>query len=85
MEESTVELIMTDQLPEGAAYGDKGEHGLAGSVDAETGVYSWGGAASTSFWIDPANNMIIIAYAQLMPSDHSYAEEFKDFVERAMK
>jgi len=84
LEESTVELIMTDQLPDGAIYGDNGGHGLAGAVNLETGIYSWAGAASTNFWIDPKNDMILITYAQLMPSDHSYAHNFKDIVYRAI-
>jgi CubicO group peptidase (beta-lactamase class C family) len=85
LEESTVALIMSDQLPESASYNEKSGYGLAGAVNLESGVYSWAGAASTNFWIDPENNMIIITYAQLMPSDHSYAYVFKDLVERAMQ
>jgi len=84
LEESTVDLIMTDQLPESAKYNDDSGYGLAGAVNLESGEYSWAGAASTNFWIDPGNNMIIITYAQLMPGDHSYAYVFKDLVERAM-
>jgi CubicO group peptidase (beta-lactamase class C family) len=84
LEESTVGLIMSDQLPEGASYEENSGYGLAGAVNLETEVYSWAGAASTNFWIDPANDMIIITYAQLMPSDHSYAYMFKDLVERAI-
>ena len=84
LEESTVGLIMSDQLPEGASYEENSGYGLAGAVNLETGVYSWAGAASTNFWIDPANDMIIITYAQLMPSDYSYAYVFKDLVKRAM-
>ena len=41
-------------------------------------------AASTKFWIDPKNEMVIVTYAQLMPSDDSYAKDFKDIVERAL-
>ena len=85
LEESTVSLIMSDQLPEGASYNDEVGYGLAGAVNLKSGVYSWAGAASTNFWIDPENEMIIITYAQLMPSDHSYAYVFKDLVERAMQ
>ncbi len=33
------------------------------------GSYSWGGAASTYFWIDPAEEMFGILMAQFMPSD----------------
>jgi CubicO group peptidase (beta-lactamase class C family) len=32
------------------------------------GEYAWGGAASTSFWIDPAEDVIVILMTQLMPS-----------------
>jgi len=33
------------------------------------GSYSWGGAASTYFWIDPAEDLLAIFMTQLMPSD----------------
>jgi CubicO group peptidase (beta-lactamase class C family) len=32
------------------------------------GEYSWGGAASTAFWIDPVEDLIVIFMTQLMPS-----------------
>lgn len=32
------------------------------------GEYAWGGAASTAFWIDPGEDMIVIFMTQLMPS-----------------
>ena len=32
------------------------------------GEYAWGGAASTAFWIDPAEELIVIFMTQLMPS-----------------
>jgi CubicO group peptidase (beta-lactamase class C family) len=37
---------------------------LPGSV----GQYYWGGAASTAFWIDPAEDLIVIFMTQLTPS-----------------
>jgi CubicO group peptidase (beta-lactamase class C family) len=81
LEESTVALIMSDQLPEGASYmGDDMGYGLAGQVNIESGEYSWSGAATTSFWIDPANNMIVLAFAQLMPSNYSAASEYRKIV-----
>jgi CubicO group peptidase (beta-lactamase class C family) len=33
-----------------------------------TGEFAWGGAASTAFWIDPAEDLIVIFMTQLMPS-----------------
>jgi CubicO group peptidase (beta-lactamase class C family) len=32
------------------------------------GEYSWGGAASTTFWIDPVEDLIVIFLTQLIPS-----------------
>jgi CubicO group peptidase (beta-lactamase class C family) len=32
------------------------------------GEYAWGGAASTSFWVDPGEQMIVIMLTQLTPS-----------------
>jgi CubicO group peptidase (beta-lactamase class C family) len=32
------------------------------------GEYAWGGAASTAFWVDPAEEMIVIMMTQLLPS-----------------
>ena len=37
---------------------------LPGSV----GEYNWGGAATTSFWIDPAEELIAIFMTQVLPS-----------------
>jgi CubicO group peptidase (beta-lactamase class C family) len=84
LEESTVKMIMSDQLPETASYSKGNGYGLAGQVNLESGEYSWAGAASTNFWIDPSTQMIIICYAQLMPSDHTYAYEFNGIVKRAL-
>lgn len=38
--------------------------GAAGSA----GEYAWGGAASTAFWIDPVEELVVIFMTQLMPS-----------------
>ena len=80
LEEGTANIIMTDQMPEGTKYEDDKGYGLGGDVYFDTEEYSWGGAASTSFWIDPRNDMIIIACAQLMPSDYTYSRAFRDIV-----
>jgi CubicO group peptidase (beta-lactamase class C family) len=32
------------------------------------GEYFWGGAASTAFWIDPKEELIVIFMTQLLPS-----------------
>lgn len=37
-------------------------------IPGSVGEYSWGGAATTSFWIDPKEELIAIFMTQLMPS-----------------
>jgi len=84
LKESTVDLIMSDQMPPGATYGEGMGHGLAGVVSLESGTYAWGGLASTNFWIDPTEGMIIITYTQLIPTTSMYAFEFRDLVYRSL-
>ena len=38
------------------------------SVIGSAGEYMWGGAASTIFWIDPVEDLIVLFMTQLMPS-----------------
>ena len=33
-----------------------------------TGEYAWGGAASTAFWVDPAEDLAVVLLTQLTPS-----------------
>ena len=37
-------------------------------IPGSPGEYSWGGAATTSFWIDPAEELIAIFMTQVLPS-----------------
>jgi CubicO group peptidase (beta-lactamase class C family) len=37
-------------------------------VPASKGNYSWGGAASTYFWVDPSEELICVFMTQLLPS-----------------
>ena len=41
----------------------------AAQILGSRGEYSWGGAASTAFWIDPVEEQIVIFLTQLMPSN----------------
>jgi CubicO group peptidase (beta-lactamase class C family) len=43
---------------------DPAANGTVGSA----GSYSWGGAASTGFWIDPVEELIVVVLTQLIPS-----------------
>jgi CubicO group peptidase (beta-lactamase class C family) len=43
--------------------------GPAATGDAgSAGEYSWGGAASTAFWVDPVEDLAVVFMTQLMPS-----------------
>ncbi len=37
-------------------------------IPGSAGEYAWGGAASTAFWIDPAEELITVFMTQLLPS-----------------
>jgi CubicO group peptidase (beta-lactamase class C family) len=37
-------------------------------VPSAPGEYGWGGLASTAFWVDPAEDLVVIFLTQLMPS-----------------
>lgn len=63
--------VWSESSAEGIGYG----LGMAVVTDAVTtqlmrsdGEYFWGGAASTAFWIDPAEDMFAVFMTQLMPS-----------------
>ncbi len=80
----TVKMIMSDQLPKAVKYRDGYGHGLSGEYKFENGEYSWSGAASTNFWIDPEKDLIIITYTQMMPTTKEYANKFKDLIYKAI-
>ncbi|HKI90333.1 MAG TPA: serine hydrolase, partial [Draconibacterium sp.] len=84
LKESTVKMIMSNQLPAGVTYNEKEGYGLAGAVNLTSGEYGWAGAASTKFWINPEKQMIVLTFAQLMPSDYTFADDFKKIVDRAV-
>ena len=58
-----------------------GLNGALGSV----GEYSWGGAAGTRFWIDPAEEMVTLFMVQILPyRGLPYGTEFKNLVYQAI-
>lgn len=79
----TVKLMTTNQLPEKAFpihFGPEKRHGtgfgLGFSVRTENtkwdpaghvGEYGWGGAASTHYWVSPADKLIVVTLEQIMP------------------
>lgn len=86
LEESTVQMIMSDQMPSTASFEEGMGYGLGGSVDLETSEYSWGGMASTLFVADPVNNMVILAFTQYIPyMGEPFASEFHKLVRNALE
>ncbi|MCH7706076.1 MAG: beta-lactamase family protein, partial [Chloroflexi bacterium] len=60
---------------------DLAEHGVLGSE----GAYSWGGAASTAFWVDPKEELIAVLLTQFMPTgQYSIRREFQVATYQAM-
>jgi CubicO group peptidase (beta-lactamase class C family) len=97
----TVELMTMNHLPEsmipigwppdimhGYGFGlgfrvrvDDAQAGILGSV----GEYAWGGYASTSFFVDPKEELFAILMPQLLPSGHyPILEEFRVLVYQAL-
>ena len=49
------------------------------------GAFAWGGAASTYFWIDPAEEVIVVFLTQLLPSStYPIRRELKTLVYQAL-
>jgi CubicO group peptidase (beta-lactamase class C family) len=44
---------------------------------ASEGSYWWGGAAGTSFWIDPREHMVGIFFINMMPPERTAASQFQ--------
>ncbi len=42
----------------------------ASAAVSSPGEYSWGGAASTLFWVDPVEQLAVVFMTQFMPSNH---------------
>jgi CubicO group peptidase (beta-lactamase class C family) len=90
----TIELMVANHLaPElmpyeiGGVYSPGYGYGLGFSAlldlaqsqcPGSEGVYGWGGAASTDFWIDPQEELIGVQMAQFQPAGyHPIGEDFK--------
>jgi CubicO group peptidase (beta-lactamase class C family) len=43
---------------------DEGRQGVPGSV----GQYGWGGAYGSTYWVDPAEELVVVYFTQLRPS-----------------
>jgi len=95
---NTVRLITENQigdlhpnLGENAAYNkfgfgffiisDEGSH----YTPSQAGTYAWGGVFSTSYWVDPKEDMIVLAYEQMWgPYVANTGKAFKQLVYAAL-
>ena len=58
--------------------------GKAPTVGSE-GEYYWGGAAGTSFWIDPTEHMFGIFLINVLPPDGTAAGQFQRLAYQALE
>ena len=97
----TVKLMRTNQLPDAAFpiyFGDDKRHGtgfgLGFSVRTEitswdpsghVGEYGWGGAASTHYWLSPADDLIVVTLEQIMPYQWDTEFGLKELIYEAIE
>ncbi|MFD2587860.1 serine hydrolase domain-containing protein [Croceitalea marina] len=63
--------IDTLSFPWGTGSFGYGFHVAKGETSRPDGTYSWGGAFSTTFWIDPTNQLIVIQLRQVLQSPYN--------------
>ncbi|HKK75622.1 MAG TPA: serine hydrolase domain-containing protein [Saprospiraceae bacterium] len=75
----TVELMTTSHLPEGVGMGTPGtgfglgfsvldDLGQRGTLGTE-GEFAWGGAYHSEYWVDPAEELVVVYFTQLIPAN----------------
>lgn len=75
---NTLNYLKTDQMmgiwddPDGFSYGFR----VTSEAGTEEGMrlpgsLSWGGAFQTTYWIDPANELVVVLMTQVLPSPYS--------------
>jgi len=58
---------------------------VPGKVASSVGEVSWGGAASTAFWLDPAEELTVSFFTQLIPSSaHPIRPQLRQLVYQAL-
>ena len=56
-----------------------------GQISGSPGEYAWGGAASTAFWIDPKEELVVVFMTQLMAMvPNNFRRELKALVYAAL-
>jgi CubicO group peptidase (beta-lactamase class C family) len=58
---------------------------VANRVPTSRGEFAWGGAASTAFWVDPAEGITALFFTQLLPSStHPIRSQLRQLVYQAL-
>src|SRR5262249_36842909 len=58
---------------------------VPGKVVGSAGEFSWGGAASTAFWVDPLEELTVSFFTQLLPSStHRIRPQLRQLVYQAL-
>jgi CubicO group peptidase (beta-lactamase class C family) len=58
---------------------------VPGKTPGSAGEFSWGGAASTAFWVDPAEELTVSFFTQLLPSSaHRIRSQLRQLVYQAL-
>jgi len=80
--------MFTEVMADGVGFGLGGSvvvDVVAGQQPGSEGTFSWGGLASTFFWIDPEEEIIAIQATQLMPSStYPMRQQFQQLVYAAI-
>ncbi len=89
---NTVRMMTMNQI--GELNVDENKFGLGFAIITENGsrlgpsqagTYSWGGAFSTSYWVDPKENMVVLIYRQMWGENISETDKaFKPLVYQAI-
>jgi CubicO group peptidase (beta-lactamase class C family) len=58
---------------------------VANEVLCSPGEFAWGGAASTAFWVDPLEEIVVVFLTQLLPSStYPIRSQLKQLVYQAL-
>jgi CubicO group peptidase (beta-lactamase class C family) len=58
---------------------------VAAHMPSSRGEFGWGGAASTAFWVDPAERLVVLFFTQLLPSStHPIRPQLHQLVHQAI-
>jgi CubicO group peptidase (beta-lactamase class C family) len=58
---------------------------MKAKVPGSIGDHGWGGAASTTFWVDPVEDLVCTFMTQLLPSStHPIRSQLKQMVRQAI-